>query len=186
MNYEITYDTQAILPIDSENSKIIEIGSGAGFPSVPIKIERSDVDFTLLEANEKKCWFLNEVKSLLGFENFEIVCGRAEEFSKKEDFRESYDHAVARAVAPLNVLSELILPFVKTGGCAVSYKGANFKEEIEKAKEAIKMLGGEIAGIKTYSLPEDMGERALVIIKKVFSTPEEYPRRFNKIKKCPL
>ena len=169
-----------------KDSSIVEIGSGAGFPSVPIKIKRRDLKFTLVESNEKKCGFLNEVKQELGFSDFSVLCGRAEELSQKEGYLDGFDYAVARAVAPLNVLCELLLPFVKVGGCAVAYKGANYGEEVDSSVNALKTLCGEIAEIKKYSLPSDMGERALIIIKKTAPTPEGFPRRYAKIKKCPL
>ena len=172
--------------IFDKNASVIEIGSGAGFPSVPLKIKREDLKFTLIEANEKKCGFLKTVKENFGFDDFEIVCGRAEEIAQKEGFKDCFDYAVARAVAPLNILCEMMLPFVKVGGFAVAYKGLRYEEELSAARSAIKKLGGEVAEIKNYSLPNDMGERALVVIKKIAPTPEGFPRRYAKIKKCPL
>ena len=169
-----------------QNAKIVEIGSGAGFPSVPLKIEREDLDFTLIEANEKKCGFLNQVKEMLGFEKFEVLCGRAEELALKEGLRESFDFGIARAVAPLNILSELLLPFIKVGGKMVAYKGSDYGEEIKIAENALKVLGGRVSEVKEYTLDEGLGSRALIIIEKINATDSNYPRRFAKIKKCPL
>lgn len=106
-----------------ENAKVLEIGSGGGFPSVPLKIARDDLDFTLIEATGKKCSYLKTIGKELGFENFEVLNGRAEELGKKEEYREKFDIVTARAVAGLNVLCEYCLPFVKTGGIFVAYKG---------------------------------------------------------------
>ena len=165
---------------------IIEIGSGGGFPSVPLKIKRSDLKFTLVEANQKKTEFLKNVANTFNFENFNCISARAEELSKNADHREKYDYAIARAVAPLNVLCELLLPFLKVGGYMVAYKGQNYSEELSAAEFAIKALGGKAENTINYSLDKDMGERALVIVKKIATTDEKYPRIFNQIKKKPL
>lgn len=167
-------------------ARIVEIGSGAGFPSVPLKIEREDLEFTLIEANEKKCNFLNEVKTMLSFNCFEVLCGRAEELALKDGLREAFDFGVARAVAPLNVLCELLLPFIKVGGAMVAYKGSDYNEEIKLAEKAINVLGGKVKEVKEYSLDAGLGSRALIIIEKINKTDKSYPRRFAKIKKCPL
>ena len=167
------------------NAEVIEIGSGGGFPSVPLKIERDDLSFTLLEATEKKCGYLRIVGKELGFENFNVVCGRAEEFGKKEEFREKFDVATARAVARLNVLCEYCLPFVKKGGYFVAYKG-DAEEEIKEAEKAVEILGGKIVEIKDFVLSEKSGRRNIIVIKKERETPSEYPRLNGAIKKKPL
>lgn len=167
------------------NAEVIEIGSGGGFPSVPLKIARDDLSFTLLEATEKKCGYLRIVGKELGFENFNVVCGRAEEFGKKEEFREKFDVATARAVARLNVLCEYCLPFVKKGGYFVAYKG-DAEEEIKEAEKAVEILGGKIVERKDFVLSEKSGRRNIIVIKKERETPSEYPRLNGAIKKKPL
>ena len=167
------------------NANVIEIGSGGGFPSVPLKIAREDLNFTLTEATEKKCVYLKIVGEKLGFDKFSVINGRAEELGKEEKFREKYDTVTARAVARLNVLSEYCLPFVKVGGYFVAYKG-DAEEEIKEALPAIENLGGKIENIKKFVLSEKSGVRNIVVIKKVKSTPQEYPRKNADIKKKPL
>lgn len=172
--------------IFTKGASVVEIGSGAGFPSVPLKIVRPDLRFTLVESNEKKCGFLEMVAKRSEFCDFNVVCSRAEELSLKEGFRDSFDYSVARAVAPLNVLCELTLPFVKEGGYAIAYKGAKAEEEIKAAENAIKKLGGEISFIKRSAVIDDTSDHSLITIKKIAKTPFGYPRRYSKIKKCPI
>ena len=179
-------DSLSCKNIFKDFSTVIEIGSGAGFPSVPLKKERNDLKFTLIESNEKKCEFLKEVAEKFLFNDFSVICGRAEELSLKEEYREKFDYSIARAVAPLNVLCELLIPFVKVGGSMIALKGSKFEDEIIKARSAIEKLGGELDEIKKYSLPNEMGDRAIIIIKKITNTQNCYPRRYSKIKKCPL
>ena len=167
------------------NAKVIEIGSGGGFPSVPLKIARADLSFTLLEATEKKCGYLRTVGKELGFGNYVVVCGRAEEFGKKGEYREKFDVATARAVARLNVLCEYCLPFVKKGGYFVAYKG-DAQEEIKEAEKAMEILGGKIVEVKDFILSEKSGRRNIIVIKKERETPAEYPRLNGAIKKKPL
>ncbi len=168
-----------------EGKRILEVGSGGGFPSVPLKISNEKLDFTLLEATGKKCEFLKEVKETFGFEKFEVVNARAEEYAKTSA-RQSFDIVTARAVASLNVLCELCLPFLKVGGIAVFYKQKS-QEELDEGKNAIKLLGGKIDKIFDYRLassPEN--ERWLVVVKKIGDTSEKYPREYKKISKSPL
>ncbi len=170
----------------TENAKVVEIGSGGGFPSVPLKIERSDLDFTLIEATGKKCDYLKEVKKLLGFTKFEVVNGRCEELSKTAAYRGVYDYAVARAVAPLNILTEYLIPFLKIGGRAICYKGSQYEEELVSSQNAFKALGCEVENVYKYELPEGRGQHVLIILKKVSKTKEVYPRHESKIRKAPL
>lgn len=167
-----------------ENAKIIDVGTGAGFPSVPLKIVREDLKLTLLDSLNKRINFLNELSSSL---NAGAVCihGRAEEAGQNSEFREKFDIATARAVASLPVLCEYCLPFVKIGGIFVSLKGSNGLEEVESAKSAISILGGEISEMKSYSLPNGDG-RTLVVIKKISHTPAKYPRNKGQMTKKPL
>lgn len=167
-----------------ENAKIIDVGTGAGFPSVPLKIVREDLKLTLLDSLNKRINFLNELSSSL---NAGAVCihGRAEEAGQNSEFREKFDIATARAVASLPVLCEYCLPFVKIGGIFVSLRGSNGLEEVESAKSAISILGGEISEMKSYSLPNGDG-RTLVVIKKISHTPAKYPRNKGQMTKKPL
>ena len=169
-----------------KGASVLEIGSGGGFPSVPLKIARPDLKFTLIESNEKKCNFLKKIKEEFAFEDFSIICGRAEELANDLDLRESFDHAVARAVAPLNILTELLLPFVKVGGKMIAFKGSNYEEEIESANNAVETLGGVFCDAVEYELDEGFGKRALVVVEKIKTTDNKFPRKYAKIKKCPL
>lgn len=170
----------------SENAKVVEIGSGGGFPSVPLKIARNDLNFTLIEATKKKCDYLSEVKKRLGFENFDVLNGRCEDLAHDYNLRGRFDYAVARAVAPLNVLLEYLVPYLKVGGKAVIYKGANYKEEVESAKNALKTLSCIIETTDEYELSENFGKRAVLVVKKTSATIDRYPRSQAKIRKNPL
>lgn len=167
----------------TKGAKLLDVGSGGGFPSIPLKIVREDIDMTLLEATGKKCTYLEIVAKELELKNLKVVNGRAEEMAFSS-MRESYDFVTARAVARLNVLVEYCLPFVKLGGKMIAYKGDI--KEVEEAKNAIKVLGGEIEEVVEYNLSKDMGKRCLVIIKKVSLTDKKYPRSNGKIKKKAL
>lgn len=165
-------------------ASVVEIGSGGGFPSIPLKIARDDLNFTLIESTGKKCTHLNEVKDKLFLSGVNVVCGRAEEFAKESAFREKFDCAVARAVARLNTLCEYCLPFVKVGGTFIAYKG-DCEEEVKEAEKAIKILGGQIERVEKYNLP-DGDSRSIIVIKKVKATPDKYPRGQGKERKSPL
>ncbi len=163
--------------------KLIDIGSGGGFPAIPLKIMNDDLDVTLLEATGKKCDFLNVVINELGLKNIRVINGRAEEFAFKDGFRETFDYCSARAVARLNVLSEYCLPFVKVGGTFISYKG-DASEELNEAQNAITILGGKVKVNFTWSL--DGAKRALIYIEKIKNTDKKYPRSNGKMRKSPL
>ena len=178
-------DSLTGLKFFKEGGKILEVGSGGGFPSVPLKIANPNLDFTLLEATGKKCAFLNGVKDLFNFDKFEVVNARAEEFANTTA-RESYDIVTARAVASLNVLCELCLPFLKVGGVALFYKQES-KQEFSEGQMAIKLLGGKIDSVYEYFLPSAKEQtRNIIVIKKVATTPDKYPREYKKILKTPL
>lgn len=164
--------------------KLIDIGAGAGFPSVPNAIYNKDLDVTIVDSLNKRIVFLSELSKLLNISNVCAVHARAEEYA--EHHKEEFDVATARAVARLNVLSELCLPFVKVGGYFIALKSKNGSEELSEALNGIKILGGEVMDVKSFTLPLDMGERELIIIKKIKETPKKYPRRFNVIKNSPL
>lgn len=163
--------------------KLIDVGSGGGFPALPIKIVNENLDVTLLEATKKKCDFLDEVINKLGLKGVKVINSRAEDIAFDSNFRESFDYCTARAVARLNVLTEYCLPFVKKGGLFVAYKG-DADEEINEACNAINTLGGKIKDIKKYEL--DGAKRTLVYIEKVKNTDKKYPRTNGKIRKSPL
>lgn len=167
-----------------ESVSVSEIGSGGGFPSVPLKLIRDDLSFTLVESTGKKCEYLKAVVDKLKLDCVQVVNARAEELAKDKKYREKFDVCTARAVARLNTLAEYCLPFVKVGGRFIAYKG-NCQEELEEAKKAFEILGGETEHIEKYELPN--GEtRTLVVVKKVKHTPEKYPRGQGKERKCPL
>ena len=166
-------------------AKVAEIGSGAGFPSIPLKIIRPDLSFTLMESVGKKCDFLRVVVDKLGLQNMNIYNIRAEDAAKDKNHREKYDHVTARAVARMNTLSEYCLPFVKVGGTFIAYKSGD-NAEILEAKNAYKVLGGKLETCDFYALPNGYGERNLAIVKKEKSTPPKYPRGQGKERKNPL
>ncbi|MBO5240567.1 MAG: 16S rRNA (guanine(527)-N(7))-methyltransferase RsmG [Clostridia bacterium] len=168
-----------------ENARVAEIGSGAGFPSIVLKILRPDLSFDLFESVGKKCEFLQVVVDKLGFSKMHIYNLRAETCAKDKNFRERYDHATARAVARMNTLCEYCLPFVKVGGTFIAYKSGD-QTEIKEAETAYKILGGKLENVIGYSLPENYGERTLAVVKKVKGTPPKYPRGQGKERKDPL
>lgn len=168
-----------------EGARVCEIGSGAGFPSIPLKILRPDLKLDLFESVGKKCAFLQAVVDNFQFKDVHIYNIRAEEGAKSVDFREKYDHATARAVARMNTLSEYCLPFVKVGGSFIAYKSGD-TTEIDEAKSAYKILGARLKGIETYALPENYGERSIAVIEKIKTTPMKYPRGQGKERKQPL
>lgn len=168
-----------------EGARVCEIGSGAGFPSIPLKILRPDIKLDLFESVGKKCAFLQAVVDNFQFKDVHIYNIRAEEGAKSVEFREKYDHATARAVARMNTLSEYCLPFVKVGGSFIAYKSGD-TTEIDEAKSAYKILGARLKGIETYALPENYGERSIAVIEKIKTTPMKYPRGQGKERKQPL
>lgn len=165
-------------------ANVCEIGSGAGFPSVPLKLIRKDLRFTLVESTGKKCDFLRMVSEKLGLSDVTVIQERAEVVGKSE-LRQSFDVCCARAVAAMNTLAEYCLPLVKTGGRMIAYKGPA-KEEVLAARKAISLLGGGTPESYAYGLPERMGERTLVVVKKEKNTPEKYPRGNGKERSNPI
>lgn len=177
-------DSLSILKVDiPDNSKVMDLGCGAGFPGVPLLIARPDINLTLLDSTAKKLGFVAESIEALGLKA-EVLHARAEEAGQDTDYREQYDFVLSRAVASLNVLCEYCLPFVKTGGKFVAMKSALAEEEIKQAYTSIKTLGGKITEKIDFNLTD--GERTLIIIEKVSSTPSKYPRQSGKIKSKPL
>lgn len=167
-----------------QGAKVIDVGTGAGFPGVPLKIMRPDIQLTLLDSLNKRLNFLGEVCSTLGIEA-ERIHKRAEEAGLEHKMRESYDVAAARAVAPLNVLCEYCLPLVKMKGYFLAMKGPGAKEELEQAQNALQVLGGTDVELLSLSLPEG-GERNIVAVRKKAFTPKGYPRHGGTITKHPL
>ncbi|WMJ21780.1 16S rRNA (guanine(527)-N(7))-methyltransferase RsmG [Paludicola sp. MB14-C6] len=167
-----------------EPFSLIDVGTGAGFPSLPCKIICDSMQLTMLDSLNKRINFLNEVVQNVGVKA-QCIHGRAEESGKQPELREKFTYATARAVAHLRELSEYCLPFVKVGGYFVALKGFEIEEELEEAKAAIKVLGGQIVDVKKYEL-KDSGKRAIVVVKKISQTPTKYPRSFGKMKKQPI
>ncbi len=166
--------------------RVIDVGTGAGFPGLPLKIMHADLKLTLLDSLNKRVNFLRHVADSLSLKQVDVIHSRAEEGARNKQFREQYDVAVSRAVARLNVLAELCIPFVKPGGYFIALKGAQFQQEVEEAGRAIQVLGGEVAQVRPVKLPGLEDIRAVVYIKKVRTTPSTYPRKPGQPEKKPL
>lgn len=179
-------DSASILPfIENKAANIIDIGTGAGFPGIPVKILLEDSSITLLDSLEKRVKFLNEAIAQLDLKNIRALHGRAEDIGKSEEYREKFDIAVARAVASLPVLLEYCLPFVKVGGLFIAMKGSNI-DEINDSNKALDILGGEFEGVKEIVLPGSDIKRNLILVRKLRHTPTRYPRKAGKPSKEPL
>ncbi len=179
-------DSMTVLKYIEKDKSIIDVGTGAGFPGIPIAIMREDVKITLLDSLNKRINFLNEVCSELKINNIETIHGRAEEAGQNKQYREKYDIAVSRAVANMTTLSEYLIPFVKVGGICICMKGSEIDHELEQAKFAIKELGGKIEKVEKFNLPDSDIERNIVIIKKIKPTPNRYPRKAGMPSKIPI
>ena len=179
-------DSLFLLTLDDFRGKsVIDIGSGAGFPGIPMKIAQPEISLTLLDAQQKRVDFMSEVCS-------EVGCGavclhaRAEEAAFDHGMRDCFDFAVSRAVARLNVLCELCMPFVRAGGSFIAMKSTGSDDELSEAENAVRKLGGEVAKIEDYTVPGTGVTHRAIVIRKVTETPSGYPRRFAKIQKKPL
>lgn len=172
--------------IKSGNISVIDIGTGAGFPGIPLKIMFPELNITLLDSLNKRIKFLNEVVYKLRMSDIEVIHGRAEDFAKQDKYREKYNLCVSRAVANLSVLSEYTLPYVKKSGYFISYKSGDVEKEIKESSGAIKKLGGYVENIVKFSLPETDIQRSLIKIKKIANTPKIYPRKAGIPAKEPL
>lgn len=166
---------------------VIDVGTGAGFPGVPLKLKRPEISLTLLDALKKRIGFLEEVRTVLSLSDVRTVHARSEDAAGTgSEYRESFDLAVSRAVSALPVLSEYCLPFVKVGGYFIAYKSGEAEEEIKSAEHALGILGGRLEQVISYTLPSTDISRTLLLIRKIRETPKQYPRKAGKPEKKPL
>ena len=170
-------DSLTINKYIKESDYIIDIGTGAGFPGIPIKILNSQNEIVLMDSLNKRLIVLNDIIKKLNLKNVKTLHGRAEELFQKDNFREKYDIATARAVAGLNTLVELMMPAVKIGGLCICMKGKTGEEELKESTKAIETLGGKVKNIEKIILPESDFERTIILIEKVKETPRQYPRK---------
>jgi len=182
----IKHFLDSVLPYEyfKSGATIVDVGSGAGFPALPLKILREDLKIEMVDSLNKRIGFLNEVVGKLGLSETLATHSRAEDFAKKK--RECFDVAVARAVAPLNTLVEYLLPLVKVGGCAIVYKSAKLEDEMRDSYTAITVLGGKVEKILKFNIKEDDLQRNILIIRKIKETPKKFPRDKNKPKLDPI
>lgn len=178
-------DSLSIVPYIKEAGSLIDVGTGAGFPGIPLKIVLPSLDTVLLDSLEKRVGFLGTAISELGLEGIKAVHMRAEDAGKSAEFRERFDAAAARAVASMPVLLEYCLPFVRTGGVFIAMKGSS-TEEISMSEKALEILGGKIEEVKEFTLPDTDIKRSIVIVRKLRQTPTKYPRKAGKPSKEPL
>ena len=184
--------TAIIVKVDCFDQKkltgksVIDIGTGAGFPGIPLKIAFPELKITLLDSLNKRVNFLNEVIEMLGLKDVTAVHGRAEDYAKQKEHREKYDFCVSRAVANLSTLSEYCIPFVKEGGSFISYKSGKIDEELSQAENAVKILGGKVQDVVKFPLMDTDMDRSFVVIKKMKPTAKKYPRKAGLPAKEPL
>lgn len=172
--------------IVSEGRRLIDVGSGAGFPGIPIAIVRPDIQVTLCEVRQKKAQFLKEVMNKLGLENVQVLCQRAEEAGRSLEHRQAYSYAVCRAVGPLPVALEYSLPFVTVGGCTVLYSGSDIGLDRSRIQGIADLLGGKLEGFREYEVTGADRRRTLIVFRKVKETDRRYPRRAGIPAKRPL
>ena len=171
---------------DTPTDRLIDIGTGAGFPGIPLKILLPETEVVLVDSVQKKVEFCQHIIDLLDLEGISAVQERVERLAREPEYRESFDWVIARAVARLDTLSEYLLPFARIGGRALAMKGESGPSEVQNAEEAIKILGGELARITNLTLPGVSDERYLILIMKIAQTPEKYPRRVGVPGKRPI
>ncbi|THF73500.1 16S rRNA (guanine(527)-N(7))-methyltransferase RsmG [Cohnella fermenti] len=183
------YDSLTVasaVELSAEGTKLADIGSGAGFPSIPLKIAFPTLKITIVDSLAKRIRFLEEVVKQLGLRNVDCVHGRAEDIARLAEHRDRYDVVTARAVARLAGLNELCLPFAKTGGAFVSMKGSDIQEELSESRFSLDKLGAKLTEVKRLELPLEQSERHLVVIAKIGATPKIYPRKAGMPLKSPL
>lgn len=178
--------TSCFKPEKLAGKRLIDIGTGAGFPGIPLKIAFPELEILLLDSLNKRINFLNEVTEMLGLTKINTVHGRAEDYAKQKVYRESFDFCVSRAVANLSTLSEYCIPFVKQGGCFISYKSGSVDQELIQAEKAVKILGGQREEVVRFSLADTDMDRSFVVIRKAKPTPKKYPRKAGLPSKEPL
>lgn len=179
-------DCATILKHISKKGKVLDIGTGAGFPGIPLKILDERLDITLVDSLNKRITFLNNVIDKLGLQNVKVIHARAEDLAVKDEYREKYDILISRAVAPLNTLLEYMLPFVKIDGRCICMKGVNIIEEVNNSKKALDILKGNIISMEEIILPDTDIKRNIIIIRKIDKTPKQYPRKAGKPSKDPI
>lgn len=179
-------DSLSISKYIENDTCIADVGTGAGFPGIPLKIYRDDLNITLVDSLNKRINFLNEVIKELDLDDIVTVHSRIEDFGKNGKYREKYDYVTARAVANLTVLSEYLIPIVRVNGECICMKGNNVEEEITDAKKAINILGGKISKVDNFKLPDSDIERNVIIIDKIKNTPSRYPRKAGMPSREPL
>lgn len=169
-----------------KGASVIDVGTGAGFPGIPLKIVCPEIQITLLDSLQKRLIFLQEVIQQLALSGVSCIHSRAEDSGKQKEYRENYDYCVSRAVANLTVLCEYCLPFVKLGGMLIAFKGPEAEQEVQQSQKAIKVLGGEVTEIKQVVIPNIELQHKIILIKKVQQTPIQYPRKAGKALKTPI
>ena len=179
-------DSLTICKYIPQNAKIIDVGTGAGFPGIPIKIYREDTQITLLDSLNKRVLFLQEIINKLELKNIEAIHGRAEEVARNKKYREKFDVTTSRAVANMSTLTEYMIPFIKIDGLCIMMKGSDYKEELEKSQRAINLLGAELKNVEEFILPDSDINRSVILIDKVKSTPKQYPRKAGMPSKNPI
>lgn len=179
-------DSLTINKCIKENNYVVDVGTGAGFPGIPLKIIRDDINIVLVDSLNKRINFLNEVITRLNLKEISTVHSRIEDFGKNKEYREKFDFVTARAVAHLSVLSEYLLPISKVGGKCICMKGSNVEEELDTGKNAIKILGGKINCIDQFELPESDISRNIIVLDKIKNTSAKFPRKAGIPSKEPL
>lgn len=179
-------DSLTILKYINDDDKIIDVGTGAGFPGIPLKISNERLDITLLDSLNKRILFLDNVIKKLSLNNIKAIHSRVEDAGCNSLYREKFDIATSRAVAQLNVLLEYLLPLVKVGGKCICMKGGNVDEELSNSTRALEVLGGKIENIESFELPNSNIKRNIIIVKKIKATPKAYPRKSGTPSKKPL